>query len=178
LASRFQQSLDDAASRGYVESWDAASFPEFDRAQPRFLDESVELSIDGQVLRGQLRVAKAIVDSWVADNPRQILIDMAEWISENQSADDEDRDWQRRWHDRLAEKPMIVEALRSKGGGAERLFDRAKLPLSQRLAMRFFLKGRSGREAATELKIDESTYRERVEKGLDAIRGLSFGIAL
>jgi hypothetical protein len=149
----------------YVESWDACEFPEL-----AFRRERVVLTLDGEVIRGHLRVAEIIIEAALAHNPDLIELEIARWITENRAADDADTDWRRRWEDRLNVTPRLVEALNR---SPEILFDRANLTMPQRLAMRLWADGRPGRQAAVQLGISEAGYRERIEKALEAIRAVA-----
>lgn len=151
----------------YVESWDASEFPEL-----AFRRERVVLTLEGEVIRGHLRVAEVIVEAALAHNPELIEFEIARWITENKAADDADTDWRRRWEDRLNVTPRLVEALNHKDR-AEHLFDTAALTAPQRLAMRLWVDGRPGRQAAVQLGISESTYREHCEKALERIKGVA-----
>lgn len=169
----------------YVESWDAHDFPDIEERQttnkPAFLTERVELEwglipeggklVDGWIVtRGFLRVAHALHETTY--DPPAFDTHVKTWKAEARAKDERDQDWKRRWDDRLAVTPHILDALNE---DADTLFDRANLTLPQRRAMRHFLQGQSGRQAATELKIDVSTYREHREKALDAIKALDEG---
>lgn len=169
----------------YVQSWDLSEFPTIDvhtsSVDVPLLHQTVGLTWgefldDGQpvvgwiVTSGFQRVAAAKVDS--ASNPQAIEIEVARWISEQQERDSDAADWHLRWRTALQAHPAVEAAL---SRGPAELYRRAGLTQPQELAMRQLFLGHSNTEAARELGISESSYRERIERAAIRIQELGTG---
>lgn len=144
--------------------------------EPAFLQERVEISLEGEVLRGHLRVAAAIVAAWLADTPTAISLELAEWVTENQARDDAALTWRRRWDAQLDAHPAVARALEV---GPDQLFAAAGLTMAELIAMRLSLQyGPDGTpktplEIGRELGVAESTIRSRLQRAAERLRELA-----
>ena len=129
--------------------------------------EWTETSSD--VLTGHERVAAAIVEAWLADNPREVLTELTRWIAENQEAAFADVNWSKRWAAELVAAPGISDALKH---GSEELFERAELTKLQRLAMRSIASGKTPTQIAVAVGITASAVRSRIDEARTKILNL------
>ncbi len=154
----------------YVESWDADAFP-FHRERSGLVKyhQGVEITGEGDVLKGHIAVASAIVESWCSENPElfEALID--EWLNEAQSADDSDKKARQREDARLAGHPHLAAALER---NAAEVFRRAELTPHQIRALELRLDGKSFMEIGFAFGVAKETAREHVERSLTKILAL------
>jgi hypothetical protein len=132
--------------------------------------ESTWTDTSSDVLSGHERVAHAIVEAWLADNPREISSELALWIAENAAADVADVKWGKRWQAELAAAPAVGEALKR---GSEELFERAELTKFQRLAMRSLASGRTPKEIGLSTGCTADAARSRIDEARKKIFALS-----
>ncbi len=152
--------------------------PEADE-EPRFLHERVEITLEGEVVRGHLRVALALVEARLNDSPVVISLLMGEWISENRARDDAAGTWRRRWWSDLVAHPAVAAAFHEDGVAPDELFARAGLSISEEMCMRKALQTTddgqplSQRAIATALGMPESTVRSKLERAKAALHLLA-----
>lgn len=145
----------------YVEQWDASEFP--------LHRQRVVATGDGEVLKGHVAVAQAIVESWCADNPVVFVALIEGWIERARAVDDQDREWHRRWEDRLNYSPHLVAAL-EKGPGE--VFERAGLTAFQVRAVELMLDGKTKTEIGHALGLSRQAATERIDAALEKILAL------
>jgi hypothetical protein len=158
----------------YVEKFDAAEFP-FHRERNGLVryHETVMVIMgeDGEpaeVISGHRAVASAIVESWCADNPQLFTALIDGWIEEARAADDADKDWQRRWGERIAYNPKLAAALDANDGAAT-VCERAGLTPFQTRAVELMLAGKTKIEIGFALGITRQAAEDRINKALERI---------
>lgn len=124
------------------------------------------------VLAGHERVAAAIVEAWLADNPHQVMAAFDVWMAENHASDVADLDWAKRWAAELSAAPGISDALKH---GAEELFERAGLTKFQAMAMRKLAAGNTPKQIAFSVGITPDSARERIRDARQKILSLRLG---
>ena len=144
----------------YIESWDSSEFPIF--------RERVIATGEGEVLRGHVAVANAIVESWCADNPVLFVALIERWIRQAQAADDADKDWHRRWEDRLAYNPKLTAALETKNGPAV-VCQQAGLTAFQTRAIELMLEGKTKTEIGVLLGMSRQGATKHLDNALEKI---------
>ena len=122
------------------------------------------------VLTGQERVAHAIVEAWLADNPHEVSSELELWIADNRQRDVVDRNWDKRWQVELAAVPAIAEALKR---GPEELFERAGLTKFQAMAMRETAGGKTPKEIAFANGITADAASSRIHEARQKLLALS-----
>lgn len=142
----------------YVEAWDSAEFP--------FHRERVVATGDGEVLRGHVTVAAAIVEAWCADNPAVFVALIERWIEQARAADDADKDWHRRWEDRLNYNPNLVAALER---GPVVVCQQAGLSVFQTRAVELMLEGKSKTEIGVLLGMSRQGATKHLDNALEKI---------
>lgn len=170
----------------YVEHFDALDFPGVDvhtsSLEVPLLHEHVDLiahahgprcigacEFEWDVVRGDHRVALALVNAEIAHNLSVVEQEIGKWITEQQARDADALDWHQGWRAMLAAHPAVEAALSK---GPDELFRRAELSRPQELAMRCLWAGASNVEAARQLGISEPSYRERIERAVMRIQEL------
>lgn len=136
--------------------------------------QTVVITGDDIVLEGHEAVASAIVESWCADNPSLVGALIDEWIEEAKAADDADREWHRRWGERIAYNPKLAAALEE--GGPERgpavVCERAGLTPFQTRAVELMLDGKTKTEIGFALGITRQAAEDRINAALERILAL------
>jgi hypothetical protein len=161
----------------YVERFDAAEFP-FHRERNGLVryHERVVVTMgdDGEpaeVVSGHVAVANAIVESWCGDNPQLFAALIDGWIEEAKAADDADKDWHRRWGERIAYNPKLAAAL-DKNDGCAAVCERAGLTPFQTRAVELMLDGKTKTEIGFALGITRQAAEDRINKALERIVGM------
>jgi len=156
----------------YVEPWDAAEFPfHLERSGLVRYHQRVVITSDDIVLEGHEAVASAIVESWCADNPGLVSALIDEWIEKAAVADRSDKDWMRRWEDRLNYNPQLAAALQRKDWQAE-VFKRAELTPFQQRAVELMLDGKTNTEIGVRFGISRQSAQDRIDAALEKILAL------
>lgn len=180
----------------YVEAWDKREFPSLpsklslrdlaaallgasigNDGQPvQFKRERVVATgEEGEVLRGQVTLAEAIVESWCADNPVLFVALLHGWIEETRAADDADRKFSRKWEERLSYSPHLAAALEA-GIGA--VCERAGLTAFQTRAVEMMLSGKTPTEIAFALGLNSrQAAHDRISKALERIMALDLPVS-
>ena len=91
------------AAPAYVESWDKREFPLF--------RERVVATGEGEVVRGHLTVAWAIVESWCADSPALFLTLLEGWMEKARAAAENDESARKGQERTLADHPLLAAEL-------------------------------------------------------------------
>jgi hypothetical protein len=149
---------------------DEAEFP-FHRERSGLVRyrQTVVITGDDLVLEGHEAVASAIVESWCADNPSLVGALIDEWIEEARAADDADKDWHRRWGERIAYNPRLAAAL---DRGPAVVCERAGLTPFQTRAVELMLDGRTKTEIGFALGITRQAAEDRINAALERILAL------
>jgi hypothetical protein len=179
----------------YVESWDRREFPHLptklslkdlafallgnsigtDGQSVEFKRERVVATGEGEVLRGQVTLAEAIVESWCADNPVLFVALIQGWIEQARAADDGDRKFSQKWEERLSYSPHLAAALEA-GIGA--VCERAGLTAFQTRAVEMMLSGKTPTEIAFALGLNSrQAAHDRISKALERIMALDLPVS-
>lgn len=163
----------------YVQAWDALEFPTLD---PR--TSSVEIPLFHQrvslvreddesgeecwkVVKGHPLVAKRMAEWAGGDDDTH---DVQGWINDARAAAKRDeRDWKRRWADKLNANPAIAAALER---GAAGLFERAGLTAFEVRAIELHVDGKNLSEMGRALGITRQSATERLERAFERILSL------
>lgn len=133
--------------------------------------QRVVLTVDGDVVRGQVRVADAIVEAALAHNPSLIEFEIARWITENKAADDKDRVFSRKWDERLSGRPQLADALDK---GAQEIYRLAGLTDFQARAVELHLEGNTPSQIALALGLNSrQAAQDRISKALGRLLELN-----
>ena len=150
-----------ATEPSYVESFDTARFP--------FHRERVVATGDGEVLRGHLNVAWAIVEAWCADNPILFVAVIERWIEQAKAADDKDQAARRREEDRLGYNQRLAAELER---NPARVFARAGLTAHEIRAMELRQDGKSFAEIGFAFGVSKQAIAETVNRAIEKILSL------
>lgn len=132
--------------------------------------ELVEVDEDGDVLAGDLSVARAIVEGWLAEDPHAYLAVLDHWLQAGECALEDERDWRHGWERQLAAHPAIALALER---STDTVLQRAGLVRGQREAYHRALAGDGQREIARALHISASTVRAWLDDGALRLQALA-----
>lgn len=135
-------------------------------------EERVEIDVDGDVLRGDIAVAAALVEAVLATNPTLVMALLERWIDEGRHADDAERDWRLGWERQLEANPAIAWELER---SPEALLERAGLSAAAREVYRRALAGESARDIATAAGVARSTVRRWIDEGTLKLQLLRVG---
>jgi predicted DNA-binding protein (UPF0251 family) len=170
----------------YVERFDALDFPGVEvhtsSLETPLVHERVDLikhehtmrcvaacEFEWDVVRGDHRVALALVNAEIAHNLGVVEQEIGKWITEQKERNSADRSWRQRWHDRLSEIPAVEQWLAK---GTEELFTRAGLTYNELRAIRLHEEGKSRREIGLALGITGDAVDGRLNSALTRLRTL------
>lgn len=150
------------APLAYVESHDLERFP--------FRRERVVATGDGEVLRGHLSVAWAIVEAWSADNPVVFVALIENWIQKARAADDEDRTARRKEEERLGYNAQLAARLEANPAA---VFRAAGLTAHEIRAMELRMDGKSFAEIGFAFGVSKQAIADRVNRAIERILALT-----